>query len=103
MVGTSFEVSAAEMRVSETIMLENLQGTKVYTPTVVGQNNGEGISFTCTFENKSRIEFTNQLHDYPQVIRYELLSSDSLNVTVGRYPLDSFSDNMHFYFRRVKN
>ncbi len=103
MIGTSFEVSANEMKVTETLLLENLRGTKVYTPTVVGQNDGKGIPFTCTFESATRIEFTNQLHDYPQVIRYELLTPDSLNVTVGRYPLDSFSDNMRFYFSRVKN
>ncbi len=100
LIGTSFEMDGIEMKESETITIENLKGTPVYSPTVMSQNDGKAIPFTSSFQNSHRIEFTNQLHDFPQVICYDFITNDSMDVTISAFPLDENSEKLVFHFRR---
>ncbi len=98
--GISFELMGEERTVTEIISLENLTGTPIYSPQVLNQNENKSIPFTCSFQNNYRIDFTNKLHDFPQVIRYEFITPDSMDVTIGLFPLEQNGEKMMFHFHR---
>lgn len=63
---------------SEFIKLVQRNDELVYIPTVPGQNKGIPIEFKLTFINRHKMIFENPEHDFPQMITYEYLSTDSL-------------------------
>ncbi|MFM9984014.1 MAG: DUF6265 family protein [Flavobacteriales bacterium] len=100
--GTSFSVAGSDMNILETIRLDHLDGTPVYSPKVVNQNGGKEVLFVCINQNPNRIEFVNQQHDFPQVILYEFINPDSLQATISSFPLNDKSKKITFGYSRVK-
>ena len=100
--GTSFNVTGSDMKIQETIRIEHLDGTPVYSPKVVNQNEGQEVRFTCLNQNPNRIEFVNQQHDFPQVILYEFINPDSLQATISSFPLNDKSKKMTFFYSRIR-
>ncbi len=103
MNGASFSVDGSVMEIQETIRIDGLETTPVYSPKVANQNDGHEIHFTCVNQNPNRIEFVNEQHDFPQVILYEFINDDSLQATISAYPLNDTSKKMTFSYSRVKD
>ena len=103
MNGASFSVDGSVMEIQETIRIDGLETTPVYSPKVANQNDGHEIHFTCVNQNPNRIEFINEQHDFPQVILYEFINDDSLQATISTYPLNDTSKKMTFSYSRVKD
>lgn len=67
----------------DTVVLENIQLIQEknklhYIPTVKNQNNGLAVKFQMTSITDSSVVFENQQHDFPQMISYKKISTDSL-------------------------
>lgn len=67
----------------ETIELMQDQEHLIYTATVEGENNDEGVPFQMTKDNDSLLVFENPKHDFPQKIKYQLKKDNSLLATIS--------------------
>jgi hypothetical protein len=76
--GESYFISGKDTLFSETIVISDVNGKMVYTPTVKGQNDEKPVRFDMTSINDSTIVFGNPAHDYPTKIVYNKISTDSL-------------------------
>lgn len=102
MIAASFSADGSVMAIQETIRIENLKGTPVYSPRVANQNDGQEVHFTCLNQYSSRIEFVNEQHDFPQFILYEFIHEDSLQATISSFPLNDKGKKITFSYSRVK-
>lgn len=64
--------------VFETIRLVQEQDGMFYVPIVKGQNNGLPVRFAAKTVSETQLIFENPQHDFPQVISYTRISSDTL-------------------------
>jgi hypothetical protein len=62
----------------ETVRLVQEQKEVVYIATVKNQNEGQAVRFAGRMISDKQLIFENQQHDYPQVISYRKITSDSL-------------------------
>jgi hypothetical protein len=84
---------------SEFIKLVQRSGDLAYIPTVPGQNSGMPIEFRLTFINRNKMTFENPDHDFPQMITYEYLSTDSLIAEISG-PVNGERRSIQFPMRR---
>ena len=68
---------------TDTIILENIQLLQeheqvFYIPVVKNQNGGLPVRFTAKTVSEDQLIFENPEHDFPQIISYTKISSDSL-------------------------
>lgn len=63
---------------SEFVKLVQRNGELAYIPTVPGQNKGMPTEFRLTFIDRNKMIFENPEHDFPQMITYKYLPTDSL-------------------------
>lgn len=77
LLGKSFAVDGKDTQYFESIEIREEGGNLFYIPTVDGENNNLPVRFKLT-ESAPALIFENSKHDFPQRIRYEQLSSDSL-------------------------
>lgn len=76
--GKSYIIKEKDSIVFETIRLLQMQNSIYYIPTVKGQNNEEPVKFEGKMITDTQLVFENLQHDFPQVITYTKISSDSL-------------------------
>jgi hypothetical protein len=76
--GRSYSISNGDTVSSEVIKLVQRDGELAYIPTVRDQNLGMPIEFRLTYIGADKMIFENPDHDFPQVIIYEHVSTDSL-------------------------
>ncbi len=76
--GRSFMIREADTVVFETISILQEGNSLYYIPTVKNQNNNQPIKFTATTITASKLIFENPEHDFPQMITYEKMGTDSL-------------------------
>mgnify|MGYP001168724005 CR=1 FL=1 len=76
--GKSYTVKEKDTIVFETIRLVQEQGGIFYIPTVKNQNDGLPVRFTSRTISETQLVFENQQHDFPQIISYTKISTDSL-------------------------
>jgi hypothetical protein len=76
--GKSYILKEQDTVVFETIRLVQEQGGFFYIPIVQDQNNGAPVRFTATTVSETRLVFENPQHDFPQIISYTRVGSDSL-------------------------
>ena len=81
--GKSFSVNDGDTLVFESIQLFVEDGGIFYSPTVPGQNEGRTIRFTASKITEENMTFENAEHDFPQVISYQKIGSDSLVATIS--------------------
>ena len=76
--GKSYIVKEKDTIVFENIQLIQEQDGLFYIPTVKNQNNGLPVRFTTNTISETQLVFENPQHDFPQIISYTQINSDSL-------------------------
>lgn len=79
--GFSYRLSGGQMNVSEYLEITQQDSGTIYTASVLGQNQGEGVDFKLTGAD-STFTFENPGHDFPKKIVYQRLSDTELQVSV---------------------
>ena len=82
LVGESFKVKDGIKYVSETLRIEQIEETIIYTATVMNQNDGKGITFTLNPNVNDKFSFENTEHDFPKKICYTKLTDSEIFVEV---------------------
>jgi hypothetical protein len=86
MAGVSGLINGKDTLVSERIALTFKEGTIIYSPTVSGQNNNQPIPFKLTRSTADSFIFENPSHDFPSVISYVRINTDSMIATISGNP-----------------
>jgi hypothetical protein len=76
--GKSYITQEKDTLVFETIRIVQERDALLYIPAVKNQNAGLPVRFTLKTISNTQLTFENQGHDFPQVISYTRISSDSL-------------------------
>lgn len=76
--GKTYIVKEQDTIVFENIRLVQEQDGLIYMPLVKNQNDGLPVRFTIKTISEKQMVFENQQHDFPQIISYKQISSDSL-------------------------
>ena len=76
--GKSYAIKEKDTLVFETIQLVWEQNSLYYIPTVKNQNGGLPVRFASKKISDTQLVFENLQHDFPQVISYSKMGSDSL-------------------------
>lgn len=90
MKGISYKFKNNKTVVNEYLEISLVDNEIIYTATVVGQNEGKGISFTLV-PGGSSLVFENPQHDFPKKIEYQILSENEMFVTVSDGAKKGFS------------
>jgi len=80
--GLSFVVTNEDTMVLEYLSIEMIGDTLFYIPTVLNQNDGKPIPFKSESNQTRKLSFVNMSHDFPQVIKYDLIGMDTIKVTL---------------------
>ena len=76
--GMSYIIKEKDTVVFENIRLVQEQDGLFYIPTVKNQNDGLPVRFVSKTISETQLVFENPQHDYPQIISYTKITSDSL-------------------------
>lgn len=76
--GKSYIIKEQDTIVFENIRLVQGQNGLFYIPTVKNQNDGLPVRFAVKTISESELIFKNSKHDFPQIISYTKISTDSL-------------------------
>lgn len=82
-IGQGYTLSQGNKHIQETLRIERKDDKVIYTATVIGQNNGQGIKFTEATSSLNGFTFKNPNHDYPKKIEYQLESSKLKAIVTG--------------------
>lgn len=74
----SYMLHEKDSVIFETIRLLQVYDTLFYIPTVKNQNGGMPVRFALKTVSDNSLEFENSFHDFPQIISYTKIHSDSL-------------------------
>lgn len=78
LTGKSYIVKEQDTIVFENIRLVQEQDGLFYIPTVKNQNGGLPVRYAAKTISKTQLVFENPQHDFPQIISYTKITSDSL-------------------------
>jgi len=76
--GKNYVLKEKDTIVFETLRLAQEQGRLFYIPTVKNQNDGFPVRFASKTISDTAMVFENSRHDFPQIISYTKISTDSL-------------------------
>lgn len=76
--GISYIIKEKDTIVFENIQLLQEQDGLYYIPIVKNQNNGLPVRFTAKETSETQLIFENPDHDFPQIISYTKITTDSL-------------------------
>lgn len=76
--GVSYSLHNGDTTVFETIRIIKDGDSVFYVPTVKTQNDAQPVQFFAKRVTPDKLVFENPSHDYPQLITYRLISTDSL-------------------------
>lgn len=76
--GKSYIIKEKDTIVFENIRLVQEQNGLFYIPTVKNQNGGLPVRFAAKTISETQLVFENQQHDFPKIISYTKITSDSL-------------------------
>lgn len=83
LAGTSYRLNGNDTIVLETVRIVERGDSLFYIPTVTNQNAGKPTSFSMTKISDSEMVYENAAHDFPQVIAYRKVGSDSLVASIS--------------------
>lgn len=78
LVGMSYTVKEGDTIVFETIHLTEQNDSLLYIPKVKYQNDEQPVIFTATIITNEKMVFHNDQHDFPQIISYTKITTDSM-------------------------
>jgi hypothetical protein len=76
--GKSYSVKDKDTIIFENIRLLQEKNRLYYIPTVKNQNEGLPVRFVARAISENQLVFENPQHDFPQIIAYTKINSDSL-------------------------
>ncbi len=76
--GKSYVLKEKDTVIFETIKLIQEQDSLFYIPTVNNQNDGLPVRFALKSSSDKELVFENPKHDFPQIISYTKINTDSL-------------------------
>ena len=95
--GYSYRIEDNTKHTLETITIQSIDGSIIYTAVVFNQNDGKAVPFTLNPEKKNVFSFENQNHDFPTQIIYQKIDEDQLFIQVlGK-------DDKGFSYRMMRN
>lgn len=100
-VGMSYSVSEKDTTLFETIRITKDGDNMFYVPTISTQNNALPISFLAKIITPEKLVFENPSHDFPQVITYYRISTDSIVAEISGI-IDGKERKRTFPMKRVK-
>jgi len=95
--GYGEEIALGDTTMTELFEIKKINGVPTYVATVGNQNDGKSVLFPLYAQDADMLEFRNPSHDFPQVIRYEMIEKRKLKVTIGKLDMDKKS-NVEFDF-----
>jgi hypothetical protein len=78
LAGKSYIIKEKDSIVFENIQIVREQARWLYIPSVKDQNGGLPVRFIAKTVSETQLIFENQQHDFPQIISYTKINSDSL-------------------------
>jgi Domain of unknown function (DUF6265) len=81
-LGRSWTSRRKDSTLNETLVLSYENGVIKYTSTLVGENDGESISFVLTKAENDMYVFENPQHDFPKRIIYHFKSNNQLTASI---------------------
>ena len=99
--GKSYIIKEKDTIVFENIQLLQEHGNLLYIPVVKNQNDGLPVRFTAKEVSQNQLVFENLQHDFPQIISYTKISSDSL-VAIISGTKNGQEREQTFQMKRVK-
>jgi hypothetical protein len=78
LAGKSYIVKEKDTIVFENVKLIQIQDTLFCIPTVKNQNDGLPVRFAIKIISNTQLVFENRQHDFPQIISYTKINTDSL-------------------------
>ena len=99
--GKSYLLKANDTIVLETVQLIEEANSLHYIPIVKNQNGGLPVRFTAKTVSDSVMVFQNMEHDFPQVISYSRINSDSLVAEISG-TRDGKERRIKFPMKKVK-
>jgi hypothetical protein len=98
--GLSYKLKEQDTLVLETIQLLQKSNGLFYIPSVKDQNEGKAVVFALKSIRDDHMVFENPEHDFPQVISYKRITSDSLVAEISGNNNGKFSSRS-FPMKRV--
>ena len=99
--GKSYMIKNKDTIFFETIRLVQEKGRLFYIPAVKDQNGGVSVRFEGKKTSENHLVFENKLHDFPQVISYKMISTDSLMAEISGLR-NGKEDRRYFPMKRVR-
>lgn len=99
--GKSYSVKDQDTIVFENIRLLQEKNRLYYVPTVKNQNEGLPVRFVAKNISENQLVFENPQHDFPQIIAYTKITSDSLIAEISG-TINGQKRKQTFPMRRVK-
>jgi hypothetical protein len=81
--GKSYQPHGADTTVFETIRLIEQHDTLFFIPTLLDQNDGKPVRFSLKTISDSSMVFENIHHNFPQLVSYTRVASDSLMAEIS--------------------
>jgi hypothetical protein len=78
LTGKSYIVKEKDTIIFENIQLIEKHDGLFYIPTVKNQNDGLPVHFAAKIISETQLVFENLQHDFPQIISYKKINTDSL-------------------------
>ncbi len=85
--GKGFVLTESDTSFIEFLSIRKEGGVLTYFAGISGQESGEVVPFTLSFQSSNRIEFKNESLDFPKRIGYEILGNDKIESYIEG-PLD---------------
>lgn len=99
--GKSYMIKEKDTIVFETVQLLEGKNTLYYIPKVKNQNGDLPVRFTAKIVSDTELIFENQVHDFPQIISYTKINTDSLVAEISGTK-NGKERNQKFPMKRVK-
>ncbi|KMQ65278.1 hypothetical protein ACM39_16475 [Chryseobacterium sp. FH2] len=99
--GKSYSVKDKDTIVFENIRIVQEKNRLFYIPTVRNQNEGLPVRFVAKAISENQLVFENPQHDFPQIIAYTKITSDSLIAEISGTK-NGQKRNQTFPMKRVK-
>ena len=80
--GSGYRVVEGEVRITEVLVIRESDGQVIYEATVKGQNDGKAVAFVLNVNEKAKLSFENEGHDFPKKIQYVKVSDTEVLVSV---------------------
>jgi hypothetical protein len=98
-VGKGYVLERGDTTFFESLEIRKQSGVWTYFAKVHQTQAAEVVPFTLTRQTADRVEFTNNQHDFPKKIGYELLSENELQAYIEG-PRDGQTIRIIFDFKR---